>query len=406
MLNQHMAILLLCGACLTLFSSHADYPSAGLDRYSYQNMTPESYNTPQYFEPVSSHFSPSEKQLSMLDIYGGYPDHNFNTPSKTKVTKPWQIRLGLKNAVSYLQRTNLKKKVARYGVNVTNQQLVTTAHSLLNWNGAYTPEAMQERFHLKSLYPEKQARSKFTGYYTPIISAQLHSDEEYRYPIYRSPKSNQRKLSRAQIAAGSLVGKGLEIAWTNDPVGLFYVQIQGSGIIQLPNGKRKSLKFDGSNDKRFRSIARYMKNRGLLGSNPSRLAVKQWLDNHPEKMDEILNINPRYIYFRLNKDGKIRTASGAMVVTGHTVAVDTNYIPFGAVILAEVPVINTLGQVVDHQWRLLFPQDRGDAIEGAGRMDIYTGIGEVAREKANSLTGYGKAYLLLPKSRYIDAVTA
>jgi membrane-bound lytic murein transglycosylase A len=405
MLNQHMAILLLCGACLTLFSSHADYPSAGLDRYSYQNMAPEVYNaTPQYFEPVSGDFPSSEPQLSMLDIYGGYPDHNFNPPPK--VTKPWQIRLGLSNAVSYLQRTNLKKRVASHGANVTNQQLVTTAHSLLNWNGSYTPEAMRNSFHLKRLHPDKQAKSKFTGYYTPIISAQLHPDKKYRYPIYRLPTSNQRQLSRAQIASGSLAGKGFEIAWTNDPVGLFYVQIQGSGILQLPNGKRKSLKFDGSNEKRFRSIARYMKNKGLLGSNPSRLAVKQWLDKHPEKMDEILNINPRYIYFRLNTDGKIRTASGAMVVTGHTVAVDTNYIPFGAVVLAEVPIINTLGHVVDHQWRLLFPQDRGDAIEGAGRMDIYTGIGEVAREKANSLTGYGRAYLLLPKSRYIDAARA
>lgn len=401
MLDQHIAKLLLCGACLTLFPSHADYSGAGLDRYSYESMAPESYNAPQYYESVSGYSYTTETQRSMLDIYGGYTDHF--TP-KPKVKKTWQIRLGLRNAVSYLKRTNLKKKVAPQGVNVTNHQLVTTVHSLLNWNGVYTPEAMRDSFYLKSLYRGKLDKSKFTGYYTPIISAQLHRDKEYRYPIYRSPRSNKRKLSRAQIVAGALVGKGLEIAWTNDPVGLFYVQIQGSGIIQLPNGERKSLKFDGSNERRFRSVASYMKKRGLLTSNPSRTAVKQWLDNHPENMDKILNVNPRYIYFSLNKDSKTITASGATIITGHSVAVDTNYIPFGAVILAEIPIINTLGLVVDHQWRLLFPQDRGDAIEGPARMDIYTGIGEVAREKANSLTGYGRAYLLLPKSH--DAVTA
>ncbi len=404
MLNQHIATLLLCGTCLTLFPSHADYMPAGLDRYSYEDMSQSSYNTPQYFETTSSNFS-EEPQLSMLDIYGGYSDNNnFKTPPQIK--KPWQIRLGLKNAITYLKQTNLKEKVAPNGINITNEQLMNTVNSLIEWNGDYTPEAMQERFYLKNLYRGKLNKSKFTGYYTPIISAQLYPNKEYRYPIYRSPKSNyRRKLPRAKIAAGALAGKNLEIAWTNDPVGLFYVHIQGSGILQLPNGERKSLKFDGSNERHFRSIANHMKNKGLIASNPSRNAVKQWLDNHPEKMDEILNINPRYIYFNLNKNSTTITASGSPIITGHTVAVDTNYIPFGAIILAEVPIINPLGQIIDHQWRLLFPQDRGNAIKGPARMDIYTGIGEIAREKANALTGYGRAYLLLPKPHYDNAVT-
>lgn len=404
MLNQHIAKLLLCGTCLTLFPSHADYMGTGLDRYSYENMPQAPHNTPQYFEPTSGGFHFGEKQLSMLDIYGGYPNNDgFTVP---EIKKPWQIRLGLKNAISYLNKSNPRNKVAPSGVNVTNQQLANTAHSLLNWKGGYTPEAMQNSFYLKPLYRGKLNKSKFTGYYTPIISAQLHPDAEYRHPIYSSPQSGKKRLSRAKIAAGGLAEQGLEIAWTNDPVGLFYVHIQGSGIIQLPNGEKKSLKFDGSNEKHFRSIAKYMKNKNLISSNPSRNAVKQWLESHPEKMDEILNINPRYIYFSLNKNSKSITASGTTIITGHTIAVDTNYIPFGAVILAEVPIINTQGQVVNHEWRLLFSQDRGNAIKGPARMDIYTGVGEAAREKANSLTGYGKAYILLPKPSYDNSVTA
>jgi membrane-bound lytic murein transglycosylase A len=85
--------------------------------------------------------------------------------------------------------------------------------------------------------------------------------------------------------------------------------------------------------------------------------------------------------------------------------VDTNYIPFGAVILAEMPIINSQGQVTGNKWQLLFPQDRGDAIKGPARMDIYTGIGEAARATANSLTGYGRAYLLLSKPQRDHAIT-
>jgi membrane-bound lytic murein transglycosylase A len=386
MINQQLAKLLFCAVCLTLFPGHADHIGLRADRYGYQAISLEFFNDTKNYQSVSSRFS----------------DNNLKT--KPESIQPWQIRLGLKSAIAYLQRNNLNKIVAPRGVNVTNQELADTANTLLNWHDKFTPEAMQEHFYLQSLYRGKLNKSKFTGYYTPIISAQLHADSEYRYPIYRSPSFEKKYLSRAEITAGALANKGLEIAWTNDPIGLFYVHIQGSGILKLPNGEKISLKFDGSNEKRFKSIATYMKNKGLIASNPSRDAVKKWLDNHPEEMDDILNINPRFIYFTLNKKNTV-TASGSPIITGHTVAVDTDYIPFGAVILAEVPIINSLGKAVGNEWRLLFPQDRGNAIKGPARMDIYTGIGETAREIANSLTGYGRAYLLLNKPLLDDAMS-
>ncbi|MCK5810048.1 MAG: MltA domain-containing protein [Cocleimonas sp.] len=384
MSNQQLAKFLLCGACLTLFPGHADHINPNANRYGYQTMPLESFNETEDYQSVSSSFS----------------DNNTNT----KTIRPWQIRLGLKSAITYLKRSNPNKAVARQGVNVTNQELTDTANILLDWHGDYTPTAMREDFYLQRLYRGNLDKSKFTGYYTPIISAQLHPDNEYRYPIYRSPSMGKSRLSRAKIAAGALRNQGLEVAWTNDPVGLFYVHIQGSGILKLPDGKKIPLKFDGSNDKRFKSVATHMKKKGLIASNPSRHAVKKWLDNHPNKLDTILNINPRFIYFTLNQKNTI-TASGAPIITGHSVAVDTNYIPFGAVILAEVPIINSRGQAIGNEWRLLFPQDRGNAITGPARMDIYTGIGEAAREKANRLTGYGRAYLLLNKPLPDDAMS-
>ena len=106
-----------------------------------------------------------------------------------------------------------------------------------------------------------------------------------------------------------------------------------------------------------------------------------------------MNSNPRYVYFEPSQKALI-TASGLPIVPGVSVAVDTDFIPFGSVLLAEVPILNTKGQKLGSEWKILLPQDRGNAIKGPARMDIYTGKGEPARVVANRLTGFGQAYLL------------
>lgn len=401
MLDQRLAKLLFCGVCLTLFPSHADNINS-LDRYGYTDMQYQSDT--EYLEPVPdiSSLWDGDNQISMLDAFTDYPR---SWDSQAEFIQPAKVRLGLQYAIDYLQNYSRASPVSVNGVSISNDQLTQTAKALLNWNTEFTPSMMEDSFYLIDLPRGDINKSKFTGYYTPIISAQLYADEEYRYPIYRSPEPDLRHVSREQISSGALANKGLEIAWTNDPLGLFYIHIQGSGILELPSGKRIPLKFDGSNDKPFRSVATYMKNKGLLAGNPSRKAIRQWLDANPYQIDNMLNINSRYIYFTLNDDA-IKTASGMPIIAGHTVAVDTKHIPFGSVILADVPIINSLGETVGNEWRMLFPQDRGNAITGPGRMDIYTGVGESARKMANSLTGYGKAYLLLDKPQYEGGATA
>lgn len=400
MLDQRVAKLLLYSLFITLFPTQADHISHNLDRYGHEDLSRESYGT------FTSPANPIQTIQRNREGPTPYPNIQFNQPRSNKTSATHRkIYLGLQHAKHYLQRNNLNLTVAQRGANLKNKALANTIKALLKWNQAFTPQAMSPHFHLKPLVQSSSNKSKFTGYYTPIISAQLTPNRHYRYPIYRSPSSWKRRLSRARINDGGLKNQGLEVAWTNDPIGLFYLQIQGSGIIQLPNGERKTLKFDGSNDKRFRSIARYMQNKGFIANNPSRTAIKQWFDRHPKQMKAILNINPRYIYFTLDDKPTI-TASGIPIVSGHTVAVDTRYIPFGAVILAEVPISNRLGQQIAYEWRILFPQDRGNAIRGPARMDIYTGVGESARLQANRFTGYGKAYLLLSKPMNNNPVTA
>lgn len=322
------------------------------------------------------------------------PSQRVSIPTDTFTMSP-SLRDGLSHAARYLQSQNPNLSVAKRGVNISNRTLSQTLRVLLEWNGDLAPESLHQEFDLLPLSNKQNQNSKFTGYYTPIIKAQAQPDSQYRYPIYRSPMGKQlRHMSRSQISNGALKNKGLEVAWTNDPIGLFYMQIQGSGVLEYSNGQRTSLTFDGSNEKPFRSLSHYMKRQGLMNGSMGRERMQKWLYSHPDHLDNAMNSNPRYVYFKPATKGA-QTASGMPIIPGHSVAVDTDFIPFGSVVLAEVPIINSKGQRLGAEWKILLPQDRGTAIKGPARMDIYTGKGEQARQSANQLTGSGRAYLLV-----------
>lgn len=294
----------------------------------------------------------------------------------------------------YLRTRNPNQLVARSGANLPIRTLSQTLDSLLNWNGKLDPHALQSQFDLLPLATSTRKNTKFTGYYTPIIKASAQPNGEFRHPVYRSPMAgNLRQLSRRVISQGALKNKGLEVAWTNDPIGLFYMQIQGSGILEYQNGQRLTLMFDGTNNKPFKSLAKYMQKMGYLQGNLGREAIQNWFLANPEYLQAAMNSNPRYVYFKPSHKDLV-TASGMPIVPGLSVAVDTDFIPFGSVLLAEVPIKNSKGQTLGSEWKILLPQDRGIAIKGPARMDIYTGKGEAARVSANRLTGLGKAFLL------------
>ena len=305
-----------------------------------------------------------------------------------------ELKNSLHKMSNYLRSRNPNQRVAKHGANLSIRTLSQTLSSLISWHGNLTPQELESQFELMPLANSTQKNTKFTGYYTPIIQASARPDEEFRYPIYRSPMAGSlRLLSRSMISQGALKNKGLEIAWTNDPVGFFYLQIQGSGVLEYQNGQRLTISFDGSNEKPFRSLAKYMQQMGYLRGNLGREAIQNWFYANPHHMQAVLNNNPRYVYFKPSKKDLI-TASGMSIVPGISVAVDTDFIPFGSVLLAEVPMINSKGQTLGAEWKILLPQDRGVAIKGPARMDIYTGKGEEARIVASRLTGLGKAFLL------------
>lgn len=305
-------------------------------------------------------------------------------------------REGLNHQIRYLEKYPGYRKFAAKGIHLSGQQLLATAAGVLRWLDS--SESLSDRFELLNLSQYADSKAKFTGYYTPEIAASRHYSAEYPFPVYRLPDDEQQYLSRDAINRGALAGRGLELAWVKDPVDLFYIHMQGSGVLLFEDGERKVLQYAGSNGLPFKSIASYMQRKGYLKGDLSRRAITAWFQQHPETLGEVFAANPRYVFFRLS-DEMASAASGMKLIPGHTVAVDTRFIPFGAVLLAEVPRVDAQGNVLNYEWRLLFPQDRGNAIKGKSRLDFYTGTGELARRWANRVTGLRRAYLLLDKQQ-------
>ncbi|MFN3785445.1 MAG: MltA domain-containing protein, partial [Thiothrix sp.] len=180
----------------------------------------------------------------------------------------------------------------------------------------------------------------------------------------------------------------------DDPFNLYLAHVQGSALLRFPDGTQQLIDYDSDNGKKFSSIATYLKQRGYLHGSISNADIQAWLQANPDKQFEVMTSNPRYIYFHESQELP-RTASGSSVIPGHTIAVDSNYIPLGSIILAELPRFADNGQINGREWRLLLAQDRGKGVVGRGRIDLYTGIGAAAEQRAYQVSGLRRAYLVV-----------
>jgi len=270
----------------------------------------------------------------------------------------------------------------------------------------------------KSRGDDNKGRVIFTGYYEPVLNGSLIKTTQYQYPLYRTPeetvvlnagKSVGRMVKgetlphykRAEIdGAKLLAGRNLEIVWVDDLIDLFFLQIQGSGKVRLPDGKLVQVGYAQSNGYPYRSIANYMLDKGLLSkSEISQQAIKKYLRAHPDEVERIFNYNERYVFFRLLEKGAIGSL-GIPVTGGRTIASDPAVFPKGALALIRTrkPLLDN-GEVV--KWitfsRFVVNQDTGAAINGAGRIDLFCGGGAEAADIAGRLKEEGELVFLLKK---------
>ncbi len=271
-------------------------------------------------------------------------------------------------------------------------------------------------------------RILFTGYYEPVLEARLEPDQAFRYPLYRRPNDLLRiDLSRfhpkfkgesivARVERGEVLpyysrteiegrralrGRELEIAWLRDPLEVAFLQIQGSGRLRLPDGRSIQVGYEGSNGHPYRSIGRYMLDKGWLSREElSMQSIRGYLSAHPEVIEEVLDYNPSYIFFGVRETGPIGSL-GLPLTPGRSAAVDQRLFPKGALafIASQKPVLGPDGQITG--WvpftRFVLLQDSGGAIKGAGRTDIFWGSGPYAETAAGHMKHPGELYILLKK---------
>lgn len=251
------------------------------------------------------------------------------------------------------------------------------------------------RAAFRPVVPQDDRPALITGYYEPELQASLRPGAPFLHPLYRLPADPG--ASHAQIAAGALAGQGLEIAWAADPVDVFFLHVQGSGRLRLPDGSVLRLGYAGKNGHPYRSLGREMVARGLIPADTiSADAIRAWLAAHPDHVADLLLTNPSYVYFReiagLSADeGPIGTA-GVPLTAGLSLAVDPAFIPLGALVLLETVVD---GAPVA---RLVVAQDTGGVIKGAQRADLFFGTGDAAGRQAGRQNAPGRLTALLPRT--------
>ncbi len=308
-----------------------------------------------------------------------------------------RTKVGLEVLIDFLQQKKPWQQVAPLGVNLPNQLLMETAKQLFAWHEGMSSLNLADQFALVPINSAKgMGKGNFTGYFTPILNASHTPSARFNIPIYAKPPSRLSQLSHAEIVSGALSGRGLEIAWVDDPFSLNVAQVQGAAVVQFPDGHQSVLAYAGNNNQPFTPISRYLLNQGYMSGSLSNESISQWLRQHPDKMREVLTSNARYVFFK-ETDNPPETALGHSVIPGHTVAVDSRYIPHGSVLLAELPRVNMDGSTDGTEWRLLFAQDNGKAIQGNGRIDLYTGSGHDAEKAAYAISGARRVFMLLRK---------
>lgn len=241
----------------------------------------------------------------------------------------------------------------------------------------------------------------FTGYFEPELSGSPVETERFKYPVYAMPAEAALDgpwLSRREILTTDVMkDRGLEIAWVDDPVELFFLQIQGSGRIRFPDGTTVRVGYAGKNGHDYKSIGQELVARGTFDPHQvSARVIKQWVHENPEEGEELLLHNPSFVFFReVSEVPADKGPLGAMnrsVTPMRSIAVDPAYVPLGAPVWIEKEGGEPLH-------RLMVAQDTGSAIKGAQRADVFVGTGDAAGETAGTFRDPGRMVVLLPIQR-------
>lgn len=268
-----------------------------------------------------------------------------------------------------------------------------------------------------------------TGYYEPLIQGSRWKSAKNPVPVFGVPddllqldfaelypetksmrlrgRLDGRKVvpywTRAQIDAQGEAFPAKTLLWVNDPVEFFFLQVQGSGQVQLSDGSRVRLAYADQNGQPYKSIGRWLVDHGELRLEQAGMAgIQSWVRANPQRLSELLDTNPSYVFFReevTNGEGP-KGSLGVPLTAMRSIAVDTRAIPLGTPVFMAFSMPD--GKPVE---RLMLAQDTGGAIRGRVRADFFWGFGADAGSQAGRMRQQGAMWLLWPKGAKLPAVT-
>jgi membrane-bound lytic murein transglycosylase A len=270
--------------------------------------------------------------------------------------------------------------------------------------------------------PDGSEQGTITGYYEPLLKGSRFKGERFRYPLYGVPDDmleidlgdaypqlkGQRlrgRLSgkrvvpyykRAEIDAGTEGLKGRELFWVENAVELFFLQIQGSGRIELVDGRQIKVGYAEQNGHPYVSIGKKLIEMGEMKlEDASMQGIKAWGEKNPNKLTALLEMNPSYVFFRELPEHLTAPlgALGVPLTNEYSIAIDPKSIPLGAPVFLATTQPNSATPLN----RLMLAQDTGGAIRGPVRADFFWGFGEKAAAQAGRMKQLGRMWVLFPK---------
>jgi membrane-bound lytic murein transglycosylase A len=301
-------------------------------------------------------------------------------------------------------------------------------HEALNINSIAEQDAklfFEKWFSPVEFYDGKPVKGLFTGYYMPLVKGSYTKSDEFTVPIYEvpnnmitvdlglfSPKLKKRIVigrvegkqllpyyTREEINKGALKNHARVLAWIHSPIDRLFLEIQGSAIVELEDGKSIYINYDAQNGAPYTAIAGVLIKKGVMTKhNASMQAIKKYLEAHPEQMDKVLNQNKSFVFFRKLSLEAALGSQGVALTPGYSMAIDRNWIPMGAPLWLSTtrPDIQNPNKSKAMQ-RLMIAQDTGGAIRGKVRGDVYWGGGDKATQIAGHMKNEGHYWILLPR---------
>lgn len=279
----------------------------------------------------------------------------------------------------------------------------------------------EENFQPYQILEGEEPNGLFTGYYEASLKGSRSQSDIYKYPLHKRPddlvmvdlgefrdelkgqriagrvQSGNLKPyeTRAEIVAGNWPHNDEVLVWVDNAVDAFFLQIQGSGIVDLDDGGTMRVGYAGQNGHVYYAIGRELiKREQLTKENVSMQSIRAWLEANPEQADEIMNTNASYVFF-LELDGEGPMGGEAVALTPErSLAIDRSKLPYGLPLWVDIEAPMEGEAPIN---RMMMAQDTGGAIRGAVRGDVFWGYGERAETLAGHMKSQGRYWALLPK---------